>query len=281
VTATQVWLDDRLVDAAEARVSVFDHAFTVGDAVFETAKVTDGVPFAMRRHRARLRASAAALRLPEPDDALLVDAVTAVLAQPGVPAHARLRITYGGGEAPMGSGRGDAVPRLVVAVAAAATPSAAIDLVTVPWPRNERGATAGVKSTSYAENVVALAHAQERGADEALFLNTRGEVCEGTGTNVFVVLGDGDAGAEIVTPPLSSGCLAGVTRALVVEWCDVVERALSTDELAHAAEVFVTSSTRDVQPVSSVDGRALPAPGPRTTGVAARFAERAAADPDP
>jgi branched-chain amino acid aminotransferase len=272
----RVWLDDGLVEPDDAVVSVFDHAFTVGDAVFETAKVVDGVPFAMRRHRERLRASARALRLPEPDDALLRTAVDAVVAQPGVPAAARLRLTYGGGVAPLGSSRGTAVPRLVVAVAPAAPPAPSVSVVTVPWVRNERGAAAGVKSTSYAENVVALGHAQERGADEALFLNTRGEVCEGTGTNVFVVV-DG----AVCTPPLDSGCLAGVTRALVLEWSEVVERAVTAAELAVADEVFVTSSTRDVQPVAVLDGRALPAPGPVTARVARQFAERAAADVDP
>lgn len=274
--ALRVWLDGRLVAPDEAQVSVFDHAFTVGDAVFETAKVVDGVPFAMRRHRDRLRASARALRLPEPDDALLVAATDAVLGQPGVPALARLRLTYGGGVAPLGSSRAAAVPRLVAAVAPAAPPAPSVDVVTVPWVRNERGATAGVKSTSYAENVVALSRAEELGASEALLLNTRGELCEGTGTNVFVVHGD-----RVRTPPLSSGCLAGVTRALVVEWCDVDEDVITADELASADEVFLTSSTRDVQPVERLDGRPLPAPGEVTAAVAARFAERAAADPDP
>ena len=91
-------------------------------------------------------------------------------------------------------------------------------LATVPWVRNERSAVAGVKTTSYAENVVALAHAHARGASEALFLNTQGRVCEGTGSNVFAVV-DG----AILTPPLSSGCLAGVTRDLVIEWCGAEE----------------------------------------------------------
>ena len=84
----------------------------------------------------------------------------------------------------------------------------------VPWVRNERSAVAGLKTTSYAENVVALAYAKERGAIEAVFANTRGELCEGTGSNVFVVR-DG----VVWTPPLDSGCLAGITRALAVEWC--------------------------------------------------------------
>ena len=149
-------------------------------------------------------------------------------------------------------------------------------LATVPWARNERSAVAGAKTTSYAENVVALAYAHERGADEALFLDTRGNVCEGTGTNVFWVR-DG----RIVTPALSTGCLAGVTRALVVEWCGAEEVETDLDELASAAEVFLTSSTRDVQAVRAVDGVTLPAPGPVTAEAAAVFAERSAEGPRP
>ena len=98
----------------------------------------------------------------------------------------------------------------------------------VPWRRNQHGALTGVKTTSYAENVVALAAARAAGVGEALLANTAGELCEGTGTNVFCVL-DGVP----CTPPLSSGCLAGVTRALVLAWCpQVVERVLSLADLA-------------------------------------------------
>ncbi len=136
-------------------------------------------------------------------------------------------------------------------------------VVSAPWVRNERAATAGLKTTSYAENVIALAHAKERGALEAVFGNTRGELCEATGSNVFVVV-DG----VLRTPPLDSGCLAGITRELLLEWCrdagiEVVEEALPLDVLAHADEVFLTSSIKDVFPVSAVDGRVLPAPGAR------------------
>ena len=119
----------------------------------------------------------------------------------------------------------------------------------VPWTRNERAATAGLKTTSYADNVIALAAAHRAGASEALFANTRGELAEGTGSNVFVVI-DGVA----LTPPLASGALAGVTRGLVVEWAaaaglPIREADLPMSVLAEADEVFLTSSTRDVQAV--------------------------------
>jgi branched-chain amino acid aminotransferase len=133
-----------------------------------------------------------------------------------------------------------------------------------------------VKSTSYAENVLALHWAKERGASEALFANCAGQLCEGTGSNVFVVK-DG----QITTPSLASGCLAGITRELVIEWCNVDEQDGPIDVLADADEVFITSSTRDVHPVSRIDDRQLQAPGPVTAQVRHRFAALAASNPDP
>ena len=152
-----------------------------------------------------------------------------------------------------------------------------VDVVTVPWRRNEHSAVAGLKTTSYAENVVALARARAAGADEAIFANTAGDLCEGTGSNVFVVH-DG----RLLTPPLSSGCLAGITRELLAEVVEVEERPLPLDALARADEAFLTSSTRDVVPIARVDGRPLPrAPGPVTAACAEAYTALAARDLDP
>jgi branched-chain amino acid aminotransferase len=269
-----VWLNDRLVDAEHAQVSAFDHGLTVGDGVFTTIKVMAGEPFALTRHLRRLEMSARGLGLPAPDEGRIRDAVAAVLS--GVSGSARLRVTYTGGTSPLGSERGTAGPTLVVATAPLPTRDPTTMVATVPWLRNERGALAGLKTTSYGENVIALAAARRHGASEALFANTAGDLCEGTGTNVFVVL-DG----RLVTPPLSSGCLAGVTRSLVLEWVDTEESAVPMTALDEAEEVFLTSTTRDVQPVHAVDDRSFVAPGPVTAKVMAVFAERAAESPDP
>lgn len=273
----RVWVNGELVDEADATVSVFDHGVTVGDGVFESTRVTAGVPFALTRHLRRLAGSARGLGLPEPEDGRLRGAVAQTLAANDLTGSLRLRITYTGGVSPLGSDRGAAEPTLVVALAPLSPWPLTAHVAVVPWTRNEGGATSGLKTTSYADNVVALAHAKRAGAGEALFANTRDELCEGTGSNVFLVL-DG----RVATPPLSSGCLAGVTRALLLEWCDVEERVLPLPALQEASEVFLSSSTRDVQAVSAVDGRELPdAPGSLTRQVAETFARRAAADPDP
>lgn len=272
----KIWVDGGLRDADAATVSVLDHGLTVGDGVFETIKAVAGTAFAMDRHIARLARSARGLGLPEPDAAEVRRACDAVLAANPVPLG-RLRVTYTGGVSPLGSDRGTSGPTLVVALGESERRPDTTAVVTVPWVRNDRGAVTGLKTTSYAENVVALARAHEQGASEALFANTRGQLCEGTGSNVFVVV-DG----ELLTPPVDSGCLAGITRALVVEWTGAHETELPFEVLAEAEEVFLTSTLRDVQAVHRVDDRDLSrAPGPVTAKAMGVFAERAAADCNP
>ncbi|WP_369267357.1 aminotransferase class IV [Streptomyces harbinensis] len=272
-----IWLDGELRDADSAKVSVFDHGLTVGDGVFETLKTENGRPFAMSRHLDRLATSAAGLGLPAPDRDTVRRACEAVMANTEPVPFGRLRITYTGGRSPLASDRGDAPPTLMIAHAPTPRRPDTTAVITVPWTRNERGALAGLKSTSYAENVIALARAHQQAASEALFANTTGALCEGTGTNVFVVL-DG----ELHTPPLAAGCLAGITRALVIEWSGAKETELPMDVLHRADEVFLTSSTRDVQAVRRVDDRELPgAPGPVTAEALRVFRARSAADIDP
>jgi branched-chain amino acid aminotransferase len=276
----RTWVNGRMVDESDAVVSVFDHGLTVGDGVFETVKVVDGVPFALRRHLERLERSATGLELPPPDPDLTRAACESVVAQAPIGRY-RLRITYTGGIAPLGSGRGDGDQTLVVAIAAMGTWPRTATVAVALWPRNERGALTGLKTTSYGENVVALAHARRLGATESVFADTRGRLSEGTGSNVFVVL-DG----RLVTPALSSGCLAGVTRALLLEWTGAEEGDLPMEVLDEADEVFLASTTRDVQAVSGVareDGfrTIAEAPGPVTREAAAVFAQRSLEDPEP
>jgi len=261
----------------EARISVFDHGLVVGDGVFETIKVANGMPFALTRHLARLSRSAVGLGLAEPDLDQIRAGALAVIEASGKPALARLRITVTGGIAPLGSERGGSPLTAIIALAQQGAPAPAVDVVVVPWPRNEHGALSGLKTTSYGENVRALAYAAERGGSEAIFANTAGDLCEGTGSNVFVV-----TGGRLVTPPLASGCLAGVTRALVIEWAGAVEEALPVGALAMAEEAFLSGTTRDVQPIRAVSGTVLPsAPGPVTRKAAEVFAMRSAESPDP
>jgi branched-chain amino acid aminotransferase len=271
------WVDGALVPAGAAVVAADDHGLIVGDGVFETLKVVDGRPFAVRRHLARLHRSAGGLGLEVPlDDDELRQALTATVAASGL-ASGRLRLTVTGGRAPLATGRAGARATVLIGVEPLPPRAATARVALAPWRRNEAAPTAGLKTTSYADNVIALTWAQARGADEALFANTAGRLCEGTGTNVFVVV-DGEA----VTPPLRSGCLAGVTRELVLEAGAAIEGDLSVDALSGAEEAFLTSSTRDVQPIAVVDGRPLPrVAGPVSVRAARALAALAACSIDP
>jgi branched-chain amino acid aminotransferase len=275
-----VWLNGELVGEHAARVSPLDHGLLVGDGVFETLRVVGGVPFAWTRHIDRLTDSATGLGLVPPSGVELRAATDAVIEANEI-TEGRLRLTVTGGPAPLGSDRGDAGPTVIVALAQFRPWPAVVDVVTVPWTRNECSATAGLKTISYADNVRALAYAHEREASEALFPNTAGYLCEGTGSNIFCV-----HGGNLRTPPLRSGCLPGVTRALVLELGErhgvsIEEADLALDALTTADEAFLTSSTRDVQPIAHIDGRELIAPGPLTATVAAVFADLVATDLDP
>ncbi len=276
----RVWVQGRLVQPDDPVVGALDHGLVVGDGVFEATKIVDGRPFALGRHDRRMDRSVAGLGLPPVDHALLHQGIAAVLADGPPIGFGKLRYWVTAGTNTLGTDR--ARPQLRYFVAAEPLPPgpASGPVHVVHWTRNERSATVGLKTTSYADNVVALAAARRRGAVEALFANTRGDLCEGSGSNVFVVV-DG----QILTPSLECGPLAGVTRDLVLQWCaaagmPVRERRLPLDILHTADEVFLTSSTKDVFPVDAVDQRRL-APGPVTAAAADVFRAHAAADIDP
>lgn len=267
-----VWVNGRVIDEREPAILATDHGLTVGDGVFESVKIVDGRPFALERHLARLEISAAAISLPLPDRAWLRQGIADAIAAAG-PRAGRLRITVTSGPGPLGSGRGTHGPTTLVHVGPTTTWAPTARVATMPWPRNERSPLAGVKIISYAENALALATARAQGADEAVLPNTAGHLCEGSGSNVFVVL-DG----VLYTPPLTAGCLPGVTRDLVCEAVDVVVADLPFDVVHRCEELFLTSTTRGVHPVSHVDARALPScPGPVTRAAAAGLARLAAA----
>ena len=156
-------------------------------------------------------------------------------------------------------------------------PSETDRLVTLPWTRNVNDVLTFIKTNSYAGNVRGLAYALDRGAGEGIFLNTDGFVAEGTGANIFFVI-DG----VIVTPPISAGVLDGITRALVLEWFDgIVERDVTLAEAQAAEEVFMTSSTREVQGISGWDAVTWSAPGEYARRLRPEFKRLAAANLDP
>lgn len=270
-----LWIDGELVPLSRAYIPVTDHSFLAGDGVFETIGVIDGNLIGLTRHLERMHHSLSGLglQLTTTDDAV-VDALHQVVGANSGRCD-WVRMTISGGDVMFSTERTADVSRIVIAPGITPPGAESISVVTAPWPRNERGALAGIKSTSYAENTVALAYARSKGAVEVLFSNSRGDLCEGATSNVFVVL-DG----ELVTPPLFAGCLQGVTRDLLIECCTVTERPITMTELHDAAEVFLTSSVRDVIPVTRIDGQDLPI-GPLTRAAQGAYAALIAENPDP
>ena len=273
----RAWVNGQLLESPEDRaISVLDHGMIVGDGVFETIKIENSVPFALTRHLDRLVASAHGLGIGAPDISAIREGVDATIQGRRIP-FGRIRVTVTSGPGPLGSPRGTQGLTSVVITESCDRPAGISTIVTVPWPRNERGAIAGLKTTSYAENALMIEHAFAREASEAVMPNTVGMLCEGTGSNVFYVL-DG----QLITPTLKSGCLAGVTRALVLDWCDdAIERDESIDVLQRADEVILVGTTRDVQAISRVDARELQAPGPVTAEVQQIWAREVLKDIDP
>jgi branched-chain amino acid aminotransferase len=266
----RTWVNGELLSDPDApAIAARDHGLTVGDGVFEVVKVVDGRLFALDPHLERLARSARGLGLPEPDLDTVRRGIGAVLE--GDPLSlGRVRVTWTGGLSPLGSDRGDGPATLVVSAAQMDVWPDTTAVATVPWPRNERGALAGLKTTSYGENVRALAFAHDHDASEAVFANLQGNLCEGTGTNVFYVV-DG----ELRTPTLDSGCLAGITRRLVLDWFGAVEVDEPIEAVVEqASEAFLASTTRDVQGIHRWDDRELPGAGPVTTEVRKVWQER-------
>ena len=249
---THFWINDELVPIVDAKVSVLDHGFTVADGVFETLLVKDGEAFALDRHLARLAKSASGLGISMPAASVISNGVSQVLTTNPKVDFGRLRITVTSGSGPLGSDRTSAAPTLVISLAEQAAWPVSTKVLLVPWTRNENSPLAGLKTTSYAENVYALDAAKSQEFSEAIFCDTAGRLCEGTGSNIFLIKDD-----QIFTPSEASGLLRGITRDLVIEWAEeagfaIVERDVDPKELWDADEVFITSSTRDIHPVSEL-----------------------------
>jgi branched-chain amino acid aminotransferase len=264
-----VSIDGRLSTPEEATISVYDRGFLYGDAVFETLRTYDGVVFALAEHVARLARSAARIKMRlHMGEAATCARVEAALAagreSPTDDGYARVVLTRG--SAPLGLDLDLAsAPRLVVLVEPLPPPlpyDRGIRAVTVATLRAVDGTSAaGAKITNYLAAMLALAEAKAQGAQEALLLDAKGRVVEGTTSNVFAV-----RGGVIRTPPEDVGLLMGITRAHVLASVSAELAELRPEDLYAADEVFITSTIREVVGVTAVDGRTIGAGvvGPET-----------------
>jgi branched-chain amino acid aminotransferase len=243
-----------------------------GWGVFSTIKVTGGVLFAFDRHWARMRKDADLLRVPFPWTSAELEGLlmTLVAANQEVEATLRVLAVRNGGTMWAGSGpHGDS--DLVAFTAPRSHWGASARLGIVPNARHAESLFAGAKTTSWAMNLVWYEEAHLRGQDEVVLLNERGEVSECTSANIFATFGD-----EVLTPPLRGGCLPGVTRELLLEvvrapGVKVSERVLTLEDLERADSVFITSTTRDLLPVESVEGLCIRAENGARDRLAAAF----------
>jgi branched-chain amino acid aminotransferase len=249
-----LWLNGSLVDEADARVSPLSAGLLYGWGVFTTLGVRGGRTRAFSHHWARLAAHAEKLRVAIDWDAADVEAGIATIVRAENVIDGRARVTVvrsaAGVWQPAGGPPSDV---MVVAASVAPHEAAPLALTVSPYRLLSGSPLAGVKSTAYVGQLLALDEARARGFDEALMLNERGEIAEATTANVFW-LRDG----ELFTPSLATGCLSGVTRRIVLEAARarrtrVVEGGFALSELRSADEVFLTNSTRGVMPVGELD----------------------------
>jgi branched-chain amino acid aminotransferase len=245
----KIWLNGSLADEEAACVSPADHGLLVGDGVFETLRCYRGEPFALEDHLGRLEAGGRALGLEPPARLLLREATRAVIEANGL-ADARMRITLTSGAGPPGLVRAGTRPTLLVSAQPLVPWPPTATAIVSRWRRDQDSPLAGVKTISLVESVMALTEARASGASEAILLNRRGDVCEASTANVFVV-----RGGRVETPSLGSGCLAGITRERVLRLSSGAEAELPGTALQEADELFLTSSTREVQPLVELDGR--------------------------
>jgi len=277
-----VAIDGEVCEPARAVVSVFDRGFLYGDAVFEVFRTYGGRPFALDEHLTRLRRSAERVFIAMPvDEATLRREVEVALAASGnEDSYVRLVVTRGSGPLSLDPDTATHPLRVLIVEPVVVPPREAyvngVALVSVRARRaTDETSASGAKVSNYLPNLLALREAKSRGAQEALVLDARGRVVEGASSNVFIV-----SGGRLATPPESAGILAGITRAHVLAAATSLgipadERDLMLDEVYAAAEVFITSSIRELLPVVRIDDRTIGtgSPGAVSRALHRRFRE--------
>ena len=282
----RVHVGGRVCPPEEAKISVFDRGFLYGDSVYESVATSGGRLFALPEHLTRLERSAARIGLRIPPRTEIERAVAETVAAAGnAESRVRITITRGVGKLDLDPASADD-PQLVVLVMPLDAPSPemygrGVSVAVVSVTRNDpRAMDPAVKSGNYLNSVLAVGEARRRtGAYEAILCAADGSVAEGASSNVFVVVG-GSGGGVVRTPPLAVGILDGIMRAKVLELCRangiaVEETRISPEQLRGADEVFITSATRSVLPVTRVDQAPVGAgtPGPVTRRLMELFAD--------
>ena len=272
-----VFLNGKFVSEADAVVSLNDRGFLLGDGLFETVRVANGKPFRLAQHLERLTRGAEFLKIPLPFSPRKIQEFAEQLVRQNELVEAALRVTLTRGAGARGysvRNSGPATLAMTLAQLPPVDPDEPLQwsLVTSSFRIPAGDALAAFKTTSKALNVLARAEAEEKGADEALLLNTNGEVAETAGGNVFWIYQD-----QICTVPTGRGVLPGITRAVVLEICQSLgletnKRVIKPEHLRNAAGIFVTQSALGIIPVAAFDGLPVP-PSPLVDQLAGAYDE--------
>jgi branched-chain amino acid aminotransferase len=252
--------NDEIRDAGDRIISPGQVGMLSGWGVFSTIRIYDGVMFGWERHFARLRTDATRMRVPFPPEADQLERRLRQLIEANQAWNATLRVAVVRNQGGIWEGPGNTREFDVVAFTGdlPAWP-AVVKLGLVPHGRHAASEFAGAKILSWSENLTLYERAHEQGFDEVVLLNERGEVSECTSANVFAVETGADGNANVWTPPLNAGCLPGITRSVLLEEVhipevSIKEKVLMPGDLESASEVFITSTTRELLPVISIQG---------------------------
>jgi len=277
--STKIYLNGAITGPEDAKISVFDRGFLYGDSVYEVMRTSGGALVDLERHLHRLGTSAKGLALVPPDEPALRGAIVDTLkAANNKESYVRLVLTRGSGEVGLDTALAEGPTMLVIAKPLVLPTTeqyelgVSVRLVNVQRT-SARAMDPSVKSGNYLNNILALSEAKRSGDYEAIMCDRDGLLAEGSSSNVFFV-----EEGKLLTPSLSVGLLAGITRQRVLEIAttlriEVEEGHFGPDRLRSASEAFLTSSIRGVLPIRAVDGTALPAgvPGPVATQVMAAY----------
>jgi aminodeoxychorismate lyase len=270
-----VFLNGQFLPEANAVIPVNDRGFLLGDGLFETIRVVNGKPFRFAQHLERMTRGADFLRIKPPFAPKELEKFASQLIEQNKSSDAILRVTLTRGPGERGYNfNGECKPTLAMALHAAPSLEKSIEwnLVTSSFRIPAADPISSFKTTSKILHVMARAEAKEKGADEALLINTNGEVAETASGNIFWIYQD-----KICTVPTGRGVLPGITRAVVLEICQslglqVNKRVIKPDALRNSEGIFVTQSALGIVPVTSLDGESV-TPSPLVDQIAQAYGE--------
>lgn len=269
---TQIWCNGQWLPSARYPGAGQDRCTLFGLGLFETLLALDGLPVFANRHLSRLRNSGGKLGWSIDFPGFHEIAGELLARNQLATGRARLRLTVTGGSGLVNDLTSGSDHLVCLAAFPAAEPPESLAVSLSPWPRNEHSPLVGMKTASYAENLVALDHARRLGFQETVFLNTGGQLCEAATANLFLV-----KNGRLLTPDLASGCLPGIAREVLCELAPAQsipceEKPLVLADLHAADEIFLSSATRGPTAVSRFVDRSFPS-GPVTALLRKRWAE--------